>query len=168
MKLSRQKHKMFFSVSNNNNSQQTCLVLRACWLLRCLLAAPACLLPALRRCPVCWLRCLPCSLKKLVLLALPGRLASCAARLQIGKSNRCWVGSKSSRCLRCGGARSLRRRTAAQLFAGLLPCSCNLACLLLSQPPDCSLAGHCWCYARLRCWVGCFLLAGGCLLVCSR
>jgi hypothetical protein len=104
MKLSRHKHNMFFSVSNDNNSQQTCLVLGACCaaLLACLLLLLACFA-----------------------VSLPGA-APCAARLQ--SLIDCLQLQPAGRCLlllaQPAGGRSLRPcavRVDAQLLATLQP-----------------------------------------------
>jgi hypothetical protein len=72
---------MFFSVSNDNNSQQTCLVLAAA---SCLVLA-ACLLLLL----ACFLRC------------VAARFVDCVACLAALKNLRCWL---------CPAGRHLVRR----------------------------------------------------------
>jgi|UPI0002208B7E hypothetical protein len=130
MKLSRHKHNMFFSVSNDNNSQQTCLVLGAC----CAACLPAC-------CSCSSASCAASLPGARCLLALPGRPAPCAARLQ--SLIDCLQLQPAGRCLlllaQPAGGRSLRPcavRADAQLLATLQPCL-HVACPAAGLPARC-------------------------------
>jgi hypothetical protein len=133
MKLSRHKHNMFFSVSNNN-SQQTCLVLVA------LLCLPACC--------SCLLRCVAARCPLLACLARPASPLCGAARI--------------AACLQLQAAACKQSLLAFACPTSRWPVPPSLravACLLLAQPPDCLLAAPALLGCAARLLPACLLVA---------